>query len=243
MNTVTLNGVRSTLIKGLLIQSLPPITKPQQRVLTETIDGRDGDRLTLLGYAAYDKTMQIALCGDYDVDQVIQYFADNASGKVIFSNEPDKYYNYQIVKQIDFERLLRFKQAKVTFHVQPFKYSTESDYFVYTVPSGATSYKITNRGNIYARPTYALQGTGTVTFSVAGMASITIDFSQCNGFCVIDTVALNAYNTYPEVYGAQLVNRAITGDYNNLIIKPGQRTLSWSGTLTALSIANCERWL
>ena len=51
---------------------------------------------------------------------MIQYF--DSQGIVTFSNEPDKYYNYQIIKEIDFQRLVRFRTATVTFYVQPFKY-------------------------------------------------------------------------------------------------------------------------
>ena len=125
MNYCVLNGVKSTLIKGLLIQTLPPISKPLVRTTREEIDGRDGDIITKLGYSAYDKQMQIGLFGDYDIDEVIEYF--NTEGTVIFSNEPDKFYYYQVIEQIDFEKLIRFKTATVTFHVQPFKYSAVDD--------------------------------------------------------------------------------------------------------------------
>ena len=130
MNYVILNGVKSTLIQGLLIQSLPPISKPMIRTSIEEIDGRDGDIVTKLGYSAYDKEMSIGLFGNYDVDEVINYF--NSEGTVIFSNEPDKFYNYQIINQIDFEKLIRFKTATVTFHVQPFKYSAIDDALLFT---------------------------------------------------------------------------------------------------------------
>lgn len=129
MNYCILNGIKSTMIKGLLIQSLPPISKPLMRTSIEEIDGRDGDIVTKLGYSAYDKEMTIGLFGDFDIDQIIKYF--NSEGTVIFSNEPDKFYNYQIIGQIDFERLIRFRTATVTFHVQPFKYSAVDDLLVY----------------------------------------------------------------------------------------------------------------
>ena len=125
MNYIVLNGIKSTTVKGLLIQSLPPITKPKMRTSIETIDGRDGDIVTKLGYSAYDKEIKIGLYGDYDIDDVIRYF--DSTGDAIFSNEPDKYYRYQIIEQIDYERLIRFRTAKVKMHVQPFKYSSVDD--------------------------------------------------------------------------------------------------------------------
>lgn len=120
---IILNGVNSNTISGLLISTLPSISKPKIRTQTEEIDGRDGDIITKLGYSAYDKEFAIGLYGNFDINEVIEYF--NSEGTVVFSNENDKYYNYQILEQIDFEKLIRFKTAKVKMHVQPFKYPTE----------------------------------------------------------------------------------------------------------------------
>lgn len=119
-NYIELNGKSSAEINGLLIQELPPISKPKMRTQVETIDGRAGDIITQLGFSAYDKTIEIGLYGDFDINEVISYF--NSSGQVVFSNEPDKYYNYQILDQIDFQRLIRFRTANVVLHCQPFKY-------------------------------------------------------------------------------------------------------------------------
>lgn len=125
MNYIILNNKNSTEIKGLLISTLPPISKPSKRYNQEEIDGRDGDLITELGYKAYDKEFQIGLTYNYDVDEVISYF--DSKGTVTFSNEPDKYYNYEIIEQIDFEKLIRFKTATIKMHVQPFKYSATDE--------------------------------------------------------------------------------------------------------------------
>lgn len=120
INYIELNGEKSTDVKGLIIQSLPPISKPKMRTSIETIDGRDGDVVTKLGYSAYDRQLGIGLHGDFDIDDAIAFF--DSEGEVVFGNEPDKYYRYSILEQIDFERLIRFRTAKVKMHVQPFKY-------------------------------------------------------------------------------------------------------------------------
>lgn len=120
INYIELNGEKSTSVKGLIIQSLPPISKPKVRTSIETIDGRDGDVVTKLGYSAYDKQLRIGLHGDFDIDDAIAFF--DSEGEVVFGNEPDKYYRYQILNQIDFDRLVRFRTANVKMYVQPFKH-------------------------------------------------------------------------------------------------------------------------
>ena len=159
-NTITLNGKISTQIPGLLIQELPPISKPLLRAEKEEIDGRDGDIITPLGYSSYNKEITIGLYGNYDIDQVIAYF--NGEGTVIFSNEPDKYYNYQILEQIDFERLVRYKTATVTFHVQPFKYAAFEGDLILDPPAD----------NLITIPDYS-NTTNGVTVTAAG-ESVTI---------------------------------------------------------------------
>lgn len=162
MEYVIINGIRSTTIKGFLIQSLPPISKPLMRTSIEEIDGRDGDVVTKLGYSAYDKEMSIGLFGDFDIDEVISFF--DSEGTIIFSNEPDKFYNFQIINQIDFEKLLRFKTATITFHVQPFKYSAVDDNFSFTNDEMRLKiYSVANSGiTINQRNnTITIQGTAT----------------------------------------------------------------------------------
>ena len=119
---VIINGVNSNTISGLKISKLPPITKPQMRTLIETIDGRDGDLITELGYSAYDKQLEIGLWGTYDINTIISFF--NQEGTITFSNEADKFYNFKIINQIDYQKLLKFKTAVVVMHCQPFKYPT-----------------------------------------------------------------------------------------------------------------------
>lgn len=360
MNYVILNGVKSNTIKGLMIQSLPPISKPLLRTEVEEIEGRDGDIITKLGYSAYDKTISVGLFGDYNIDDVIKYF--DSEGTVTFSNEPDKFYNYQIIRGIDFERLIRFRVAEVVFHVQPFKYSavenahsfindflgisyysatkngitltadndvitingtgiTATEFYVplksqnvatgaYTLsvstngtganacsvrliksaPSNADSFggdylglknnttvtltgqisantvygylwfyinagtemdftmnaeltsnnfnsvTVFNKGNTIAKPVITLQGSGTINLYVNGTQLFVINLGQW-GRITIDAIQMNAYQ------GDILLNRSVTGDYDNLVLNIGTNVISWSGNVSSFEIENFSRWI
>ena len=230
---IILNGTSSQTISGLLIQNLPPISKPRQRVEIEEIDGRDGDIITYLGYGAYDKEFKIGLYGSYNVDEIISYF--NSQGTVIFSNEGDKYYNYQIVEQIDFDKLLRFKEATVKMHVQPFKYSAEDNQKVFTT-TGKTSISIRNSGNIYSRPVLTITGSGSIDLYLNNIQLFTINMESYTSI-TIDTNNMNAYN------GSTLLNRNVTGSYDNFKLNVGNNTISWAGSITQLEIDNYSRWI
>ena len=234
-NYIELNGKSSAEINGLLIQELPPVSKPKMRTRVEEIDGRAGDIVTELGFKAYDKTIKIGLYGEFDLDDVISYF--NSSGTVVFSNEPDKYYNYQILDQIDYERLIRFKTAKVKMHVQPFKYSSVEGIKTFT---SFTNNQITikNNGNYFSKPIITITGSGTINLSLNSEQVLVIDMSNASKI-VLDTANMEAYNPTNQ----SLLNRDVTGDYNNLYLNVGSNTISWTGTITEIDIENYSRWL
>lgn len=232
MNYIILNGENSLSINGLLIQSLPPITKPSVRTSIEETDGRDGDIITKLGYAAYDREISIGLYGDYDIDEIIAFF--NSEGKAVFSNESDKYYNYQIIGQIDFQRLIRFKTATVTFHVQPFKKSVEEEPL--TLYGGDIS--IYNSGNTTARPKISLTASGTVNIYQEGIQIFVVEMGDTENTIIIDSEAMEAYDS-----DGILKNRLVSGDYDKLVFKRGENILNIEGELTEATITQYSRWI
>lgn len=231
---IIINGKKSTLLNGLIITSLPPITKPKMRYTAEEIDGVDGDTINKLGYGAYDKTFEIGLSYNYNVDDVIEYF--NTQGQITFSNEPDKYYNFTTLNQIDFEKLLRFKKAKITIHVQPFKYSNIESPKIFNFTEESQNLIVRNNGNIYSKPVITLFGSGTINLSLNGIEVFTITL---NGSMVLDTQSQNAYDPNTKVF----LNRYVIGDFKNLYLKVGANTISWTGNITKVQIDYCSRWI
>ena len=145
MNSIIWKGVSSTTIKGLIISELPPISKPEMRVMETVIDGVNGSIIEDLGYNSYDKLLTIGLYGDYNIDEVIKYFT--GEGEVVFSNEPDKVYRAKINAQIDYTRLLRYRQATVLFRTQPFKYAFNEEISTTTATASGTSIVVNDSEN------------------------------------------------------------------------------------------------
>lgn len=232
-NYVIINGVNSSTKKGLAIKELPPITKPLMRTNIETIDGRDGDVITKLGYSAYDKEMEIGLYGNYDINSIISFFSQ--SGTIVFSNEPDKYYYFEILDQIDYQRIIKFGSATIVFHCQPFKYKLNETAISLSVGDNT----VTNAGNIYAKPTLTITGSGTIEVSLGEVQIFSIDLDENGETIVIDTSLLEAYNPTDN----SLMNRQVMGDYDVFKLESGDNIVALSGTITTASISNYTRWL
>lgn len=232
---IILNGLSSENITGLLIQELPPITKPKIRTSIEEIDGKDGDTITKLGYSAYDKEIKIGLTYKYDIDEIIDFF--NSEGIITFSNEPSKYYRYSIIEQIDFEKLIRFKTAKIKMHIQPFKYALGENKKIFNILD-EKEIMIRNNGNIYSKPKVTIKGNGIVNLYLNDIQLFVIDLSN-ESEITINFEKMNAYNQETLVYK----NRLVTGNYDNFNLKVGKNKISWNGIITQIQIENYSRWV
>lgn len=230
---VLINEKPSYGVDGLIVTSLPPITKPKMRYSSEEIDGRDGDIITTLGYQSYDKTMSIGLHGNFDIDKVIEFFA--TSGTITFSNEPDKIYRFQQLDSIDFERLVRYRTADVKLHVQPFK--TGRIQRPKTFTSADAQAVIVNAGNVVAAPKLTIKASGNIGLWLDGSQILSVAQN------VDYTLIIDVQNLEAATPGGLLMNRYITGDYQRLALSPGKHTIKWSGDVKSLTIEDYSRWI
>jgi predicted phage tail component-like protein len=234
-----INGVSSKTVNGLIIQSLPPITKPKMRYTSEEVEGRDGDVVTKLGYSAYDKSISIGLKGDFDIDEVMQFF--NTEGKITFSNEPDKYYNFAQYDLIDFNRLLRFRTANVNIHVQPFKYSIEEPAITWDRSGDGTITEIPvrNTGSVYSKPRITIEGEDDIYLYINNKEVLKISIpTGAHNTIIIDALEMNA----TDVQGNYL-NRLVSGDYNKVQFESGFNILRVTGGMDSVKIENYSRWI
>ena len=231
MNYVIWNNKDSRDINGLLICELPPITKPKMRVKETVIDGVDGSIIEELGYEPYDKSMTVGLKIGADVDEIIEYFT--GSGEIIFSNEPNKYYKASIINGVNYDRLLRYRKAIITFRVQPFKYDcTETEL---RATSASERLIVSNIGNYKSKPIITVKGSGKIYLIVNGTSVCDYEFPNGDNTVIIDSEKQDAY------FGSDLKNRTMNGEFP--VLDKGENILTWGGNVESISVKNYSRWL
>lgn len=235
MNYIKINNVDSRDIDGLFIAQLPPIAKPEMRVETTEIDGRDGTIIDLLGYSAYEKKAVIGVLPNADVDPIIDFFS--GGGEVVFSNEPERFYRASILAQIDYEQIIRMRRAEVTFFCQPYKYAFLDKKRIFSAPTSPIG--VVNYGNVMAAPIYKISGKNTVIFTVNGEDVLEIAFGGEFVTVYIDTEELDA-----KLENGTLVNRSVAGEYEDMRLQRGKNTIAWrGGQIQSIEIERFARWL
>lgn len=224
-------GIDSRDVPGLIVQSLPPVTKPPKRYERIEIEGKDGDIIIEKGYSSYDRDIKIGLLPKADIDYIISWL--NGKGELILSNEQDKFYNAEILDQIDYTKLLKFKEAKVKFHVQPYKYL-----YGETSITGTTSgMNVVNQGLESSKPLIKLYGSGTVILSLNGYTKFTYTFPDGDSYVMLDSEVEEAYKDNLN----NLKNRNMNGDFPVLL--PGLNIFTWTGNITKIEILPRSRWI
>ncbi len=232
MSKLIWRGIDSETIAGLIITNIPPISKPKMRNNAIKIDGRDGDIIEELGYESYTKNVGIGLAGNYNLDQVMKFFT--GKGTLIISSEPDKVYYATILDKIDYEKLLRFKKATVKFYTQPYKYLKDEEEIVLNI-TNETSIDVSNVGLEKSKPVIKLEGSGTVFINVNGINIFKYEFPEDETEVIIDSSEEEAY------FDGTFKNRYMTGEFP--ILDVGTNEISWSGSLTKITIQPKSRWL
>ena len=227
MDNFSFKGISSTSF-NIIVNSLPPISKPAMRVEETEIDGVDGTIFEDLGYESYDKKIKITIT-ENNIDKLISWL--NGEGNLVLSNEPDKYYKAKVISKIDFERLIKYEPVEVTFRVQPFKYKNELKEFNI---AKETSIDVYNLGNTISKPIITITGTGNIEVSLNGNHQFTLSMIEDN-IITLDSEKQDAY------YGTTLKNRKMNGEFINLNI--GKNQISWTGSITKIEINNQSRWI
>lgn len=124
-NWFDFNGVRSTSL-GVIMQTPPPVTLPEERATFEPIPGRSGSLTLLEGDAVYDDIVLSVDCYVRDLttlDQIAAWL--RGSGDLVLGNMPNRCYKARCVNQIELAKVLRGRQHRsfaAVFRCAPYRY-------------------------------------------------------------------------------------------------------------------------
>ena len=218
------NGVKCT-DYGIHVLAHPAISRPKERVTTQTVPGRSGTLTIIEGDCVYDEFIATCECITPNPASIPAFSAWlHGPGVVMFGNQPTGYYHARVSNQIDFDTVVRGRPNRkftINFRCQPFLYLLNMPDIVLTAPD-----QVVNLGTVFAEPIITVEGTGDidlfvgeVTPGIAGLASaITIDVPQ-----------RLAYHN-----GINLTGLLTGDDWPTLPV--GTTPITWTGNVTRLTI-------
>lgn len=228
---------------GISILKLPPRTKPTRRGELITVPGRDG--FLFESEDAYSgKTLEIECTflppeneTSSELDSLIKEILVwlDGTGKLIFSDYPDYYYEATIINEIPIERVFkRYRRFLLTFEVQPFAKS-----IMQTTSTHLTLGKHNLSVSSYykVKPEVKIVGVGNIDISINNLS---IHLNDIDGTIILDSELLNA----SDGNGTNMNNHMI-GEFPTL--DPGDNEINIScddeSTFTSLEISYRGLWL
>lgn len=220
---------------GVAVMRLPDIIAPARRGETYAIPGAGGtlfvpdggrEEMTLLAecYLPYEQGGEVA-----SMDEIRTWLT--GSGWWTQSDVPGRKFSARITDMISFQPLVPGFDDRVfglTLYAQPWQYiDPEAADILLTAPGA-----VTNPGNAAAEPLITVSGSGNISISVGGR---TIMLTGLTGSAVIDCGAKLVYS------GTTLLTGSTTLAQKEWpVLQPGNNAVSWTGSVTKLTIT--PRW-
>lgn len=207
---------------GLIINKLPPIVRPEERIEKITVPGRHG--YMTQSDNTYESVLMTCECtlNNGNIDYIKQWL--NGSGLVCFSNQEYKFYKARIINQISFEEILRvLHKFIVVFDCQPFAYDGDEIIEI----DHPTS--IVNLRTFESEPYIKIYATGDIDLIIN---SDLIRFTNVDQYIEIDTEIMECYKD------TVVQNSKMIGDFPTF--KVGENTISWIGNINKIEIK--PRW-
>ncbi len=225
----TFKGINSRDM-GIIVTSMPETVRPERRMESITIAGRNGTLHTDEEvYESYDRTMECAIKKRARLDEIAAWLV--GSGEMQFSTEPDKVYRVTISNKISITQMMRtFQKFMVTMDTQPFKYNINpiADELTLTAPT-----IIRNGGTVYSEPIITVYGSGNITLNINGVDFPLYGVSE---YITIDSEMM-------EVFKGNVSQNSKYGGDGFPRFEVGENAIGWTGNVSKIEIQPKWRWL
>ena len=232
MSYLIFRGVSTQSLTGVEISVMPSHKKASMRHTEYYVKGRDGALHVDEGFANFDLLVTLVLIdASASTRQLVNAWADG-TGKLITSDDLTKAYKASVKKEIQWSRVRGntgyYDTARITFNCEPFMYEATDSVTTITQSGDQT---MINPGTDITYPTIVVEGSGDVTFTIAGQ-SVTIGNMAAN-----TPVTLDCENGYVYTPSGALT---MTGDFPTMPV--GTFTVN-KGNATKLTITPHWRWV
>jgi len=219
--------------KGIMLQSMPEIIRPEKRVKHIIIPGRSGELTQQEGeyiYNSYIQTIPMIIYTESAVREAEQWL--QGDGYVTFSCQPDLKQRAQVINAVTFRKHSRnsnWWEGEVQFYCEPLKEAVTTEEDIEVTTSGAT---VTNPGDVTALPRIEITGSGDITLQMGGSAMML--YGVTSGMIVDSDTEWVLKNGVPQ-------QGVYTGKFP--VLKPGDNTVAFTGSVTKLTITPRWRYL
>ena len=219
---------------GVVVEDMFDVHRPKRNVQTVQVPGRDG-RLTQDDgtYDTYTISGKIN-CFGAPLSDVYAWLS--GSGDLILGDEPTRSIRASATAQIKNTRF-RFDgcydSLQVSFECQPFRYhieQTEGDDVIIT----SSPHTVTNPGTYKSAPQMTIEGTGNIVLTIGTQI---VEIEELEDGIIIDSEMGDCF----DLTKTRLLNSQVTlMDDEFPTLQPGANIISWTGTVTKITIT--PRW-
>lgn len=225
LNAFTFAGTASSTYEAIVL-SLPNAGRPERRVSTVEIPGRDGilhiDELTYK-----EKKFKIPFMAPTSKDSGTIAKWLSGYGVLTTSRVTGKYYKArcdgEVMPEYRYHDMIYYAPE---FVVEPFMYVTgEADVTL----TGSGTYA--NAGDYQAAPKIVVTGSGDITLTIGSQNVVLEDISSS---ITLDSETALCYT------GSTAMDAHMTGDFPALVV--GNNAISWTGTVSSVTITPRTRY-
>ena len=181
--------------------------------------------------------MRYAECYLHDVtqrDAILAWL--RGAGTVVFSTEPDRYCKATILEQIEFVEEAPGNTLIVAFACQPYRYAyPEPAPLLFSAPGS-----ITNPGTADAEPVIIVEGSGDIALTIGAK---TVQIGALSGSITMDTSYGDTGAVFQTGHPEIPMFGSVSSDNWPLTIPPGANAVSWTGTVTSVTITRPWRYI
>lgn len=216
--------------QNIIVQELPPIQAPTYEYERLSVPGRDGTYTIKSGLKSIPKRVKAHYYGDR-----IEFMKEwlYGSGKVKFGNELDRYYEAQILDEVEFSEIIPnyLYRFDVTFVCEPLGYLIDGLEMI-TLTAADRLYH--GQATYISKPYIKIYGSGDINLYINNR---TTPFKGVTDFIEIDSKIPNCYKT---VNGVKNNTNDLMYTINFPYLDAGENTVSWSGNVSKVEII--PRW-